>query len=88
MPAGGAPSESVFSATTDMVTKKRNCLGDTLEQMTIVRHFVRSPRYKFDVLAKKMAADAKEQKKAKVGAQARAATLQEEMEEVQFDEYE
>ncbi len=89
MPAGGAPSESVFSATTDMVTKKRNCLGDdTLEQMTIVRHFVRSPRYKFDILAKKMAADAKTQQKGKVGAQARAATLPDEMEEVQFDEYE
>jgi hypothetical protein len=48
MPAGGTPSESVFSSTTDMVTKKRNALGDdTLEQMTIVRHFVRSPQYNF-----------------------------------------
>ena len=64
MPAGGAPPESVFSATTDMVTKKRNCLGDdTLEQMTIVRHYLRSPQYKFDDLAKKMAADVAKIKK-------------------------
>jgi hypothetical protein len=87
MPAGGAPSESVFSATTDMVTKKRNCLGDdTLEQMTIVRHFVRSPRYKFEVLAAKMAAHVEKQKKAQPGPRARAAMLQEEMDEMNMNE--
>ena len=89
MPAGGAPSESVFSGTTDMVTKKRNCLGDdTLEQMTIVRHFVRSPRYKFDVLAKKMAADTAKKQKRNAGVQARAAAQQDAMEEVEIDECE
>jgi hypothetical protein len=72
-----------------MVTKKRNCLGDdTLEQMTVVRHFVHSPRYKFDVLAKKMEADAAKKEKRDAGVQARAAVQQEAMEEVQFDEYE
>lgn len=89
MPAGSAPSECAFSSTTDMVTKKRNCLGDdTLEQMTVVRHFVHSPRYKFDVLAKKMEADAAKKGKRDAGVQARAAVQQEAMEEVQFDEYE
>ena len=73
MPAGGAPSECVFSSTTDMVTKKRNCLGDdSLEQMTIVRHFVRSPRYNFSAVAKKMEENAAKQKREE-GVQARAA---------------
>jgi len=92
MPAGSSPSECAFSATTDMVTKKRNCLGDdTLEQMLIVRHFVRSPRYKFDVLAKKMETDAQkvmEHAKNQTQAKTRGAVLLDEMEEVDFDEYE
>jgi hypothetical protein len=61
MPAGGAPSECVFSSTTDMVTKKRNSLGDaTLEQMTSIRNFVRSRTYKFDNVADRMVRRAKE----------------------------
>ena len=56
--------------------------------MTVVRHFVHSPRYKFDVLAKKMEADAAKKGKRDAGVQARAAVQQEAMEEVQFDEYE
>lgn len=48
MPAGGAPSESAFSATTGIVTKKRNRLGDeTVEQLLVVRHWVQRPEYKF-----------------------------------------
>jgi hypothetical protein len=83
MPAGGAPSESVFSSTMDMVTKKRNALGDdTLEQMTIVRHFVRSPRYNFANIVTKMAEDAKRQKR-EAGKRARAAQ-EEEMEECKW----
>jgi hypothetical protein len=89
-PAGGAPSESVFSSTTDMVTKKRNTLGDTtLEQMTIVRHFVRSPRYKFDVIAKKIAATATQQLQMEAGKRARAMVQEEdegEREEVQVSD--
>jgi hypothetical protein len=55
MPAGGSPSECVFSSTTDMVTKKRNRLGDdTLEKMTVVRHFLKSRFYNFDDLANEM----------------------------------
>jgi hypothetical protein len=76
MPAGGAPSECVFSSTTDMVTKKRNCLGDdSMEQMTIVRHFVRSLHYNFGVVAKKMEENAAKQKR-EAGVQARAAAQQ------------
>ncbi len=41
LPAGGAPSESAFSSTSEMVTKKRMRLGDdTLELMTVVRDYV------------------------------------------------
>ena len=44
-----------------MVTKKRNSLGDaTLEQMTIIRHFLRSRTYKFDNVADRMVRRAKE----------------------------
>lgn len=89
MPAGSSPSECVFSSTTDMVTKKRNCLGDdTLEQMTIVRHYVRSPWYKFDVLAKKMEAEAEKRNKRDAGVRARAAAEAEGLVEVGADEYE
>jgi hypothetical protein len=76
MPARDAPSECVFSSTTDMVTKKHNCLGDDLlEQMTIVRHFVRSLRYNFGAVAKKMEENAAKQKR-EAGVQARAAAQQ------------
>ncbi len=41
LPAGGAPPESAFSSTSEMVTKKRMRLGDdTLELMTVVRDYV------------------------------------------------
>jgi hypothetical protein len=73
MPAGGAPSECTFSATTDMVTKKRNRLGDdTLEQMTVVRHYVRSPAYKFNAFSEKMRTHAAARAEAEAGARARA----------------
>jgi hypothetical protein len=72
MPAGGAPSECTFSATTDMVTKKRNRLGDdTLEQMTIVRHYVRSGAYNFNALSKKVRDHLKAREKAQAGARLR-----------------
>lgn len=81
MPAGGAPSESVFSSTTDMVTKKRNSLSDkTLEQMTIVRHFVRSPRYSFEAMSETMV-EAVEKHQGQGNAE-------EELEEEDDDEYE
>ena len=51
MPAGGSPSEFAFSATTEMVTKKRNNLGDdTLERLLVVRHYLRSKYYNFITL--------------------------------------
>jgi hypothetical protein len=78
------PRRSVFSSTTHLVAKKRNCLGDgTLEQMTVVRHSLR-----YDVVAKKMEGDAVKKGKCNAGVQARLAMQQEAMEEVQFDEYE
>lgn len=87
----GAPWESVFSSTfADMVTKKRNALADaTMELMTIVRHFVRSPRYKFDVIAKKIAATATQQLQREAGKRARAMVQEEdegEVEEVQVSD--
>ena len=54
--------------------------------MTIVRHFVRSPRYKFADIVKKMADDAKRVER-EAGKRARAARLEEVMEEVGLDEY-
>jgi hypothetical protein len=67
---------SVFSATTGAVKKKHNCLcDDIMEQMTIVGHFVCSPRYEFDTVATKMAADVEKHKKPPSGARARAVTL-------------
>lgn len=49
MPAGGAPSEVAFSDTTGTVTKKRNQIGhQTLEQVTIVRHFIKSDKFNFE----------------------------------------
>jgi hypothetical protein len=78
------PRRSVFSSTTHLVAKKRNCLGDgTLEQMTVVRHSLR-----YDVVAKKMEGDAVKKGKCNAGVQARLAMQQQAMEEVQFDEYE
>ena len=79
MPAGSSPSECVFSSTTDMVTKKRNSLGDdTLEQMTIVRHFLRSDRYQFRTMYNKMEGLAKKQMAMDVRTHARAAAQEEE----------
>ena len=65
MPAGGAPSEIGFSSTGEMVTKKRNSLGDeTLEQMTIVRHYVRQPGFDFVKMAEAIGESAAEAIKA------------------------
>lgn len=51
MPAGEAPSEQVLSVATDIVTKKRNRLSDqTIEQLLIVHHFVKSDWYNFETL--------------------------------------
>jgi hypothetical protein len=59
MPAGGAPSEVGFSSTGEMVTKKRNLLGDkTLEQMTIIRHYVCQPGFDFNNLVELMGENA------------------------------
>ena len=59
MPAGGAPSEATFSSTTETVTKKRNQLGDdTLEMMTVVRNFLRSPEFDLTKLTNEMGEDA------------------------------
>ncbi len=46
MPAGGAPSEVVFSDTTGTVTKKRNQIGHhMLEQVTVLRNFIKSDQF-------------------------------------------
>jgi len=53
LPAGGAPSEATFSSTTEMVTKKRNRMGDaTLEMLTVVRDFLRHPDFDLPTLIK------------------------------------
>ncbi len=59
LPAGGAPSESAFSSTSEMVTKKRMRLNDdTLEMMTVVRDYVRLPEFDINELATTLAAQA------------------------------
>jgi hypothetical protein len=59
LPAGGAPSESAFSSTTDTLTKKRMSLADdTLEMMTVVRDYVRLPDFDINELATALAAKA------------------------------
>jgi hypothetical protein len=59
LPAGGAPSESAFSSTSEMVTKKRMRLNDdTLEMMTVVRDYVRLPEFDINELATTLAAHA------------------------------
>lgn len=59
LPAGGAPSESAFSSTSETVTKKRMRLNDdTLEMMTVVRDYVRLPEFNVNELATTLAAQA------------------------------
>jgi hypothetical protein len=51
MPAGSSPSEFAFSATTNIVTKKRTLLADETLAMTMtIHHFVKDPAFKFDDL--------------------------------------
>jgi hypothetical protein len=46
MPAGSSPSEFAFSATTNIVTKKRTLLADeTLEMTMVLHHYVTSGQY-------------------------------------------
>ncbi len=46
MPAGSSPSEFAFSATTNIVTKKRTLLADeTLEMTMVLHHYVKSRAY-------------------------------------------
>jgi len=59
MPAGSAPSERVFSQTTDVVTKKRNSIGDgTLEKLIVIRSFLKSRFFDFQTLISQLADDA------------------------------
>ncbi len=69
IPAGSSASECAFSSTGEMVTKKRTRLGDdTLEMMTIARHYTR--RQGFDL--QRMAAEIKAKAMAALKAQADA----------------
>jgi len=64
MPAGSSPSECVFSQTTDIVTKKRNSLGDgTLEKIVVIRSFLKSKCFDFETLIKQLAEDARKREK-------------------------
>jgi hypothetical protein len=60
IPAGSSPSESAFSSTGETVTKKRTRLGDdTLEMMTITRHYVRRPDFDLATMVAEVRARAK-----------------------------
>jgi len=60
LPAGGAPSEATFSSTTEVVTKKRNQLGDvTLEMMTVIRNFLQMPDFDLTKLIEEIGDDAR-----------------------------
>ena len=57
MPAGGAPSEFMFSRTGRFITKLRTRMGDvTLEMCLLINHYVHSNDYDFNLLMQRMEA--------------------------------